>query len=372
MIYLDNSATSFPKPPAVYEAVTHYMLNIGASAGRSSHKRAKNAMDIAFNCRNSIAKLINAPSPEEILFTKNATEGLNIIIKGIVSPGDKVTVSGMEHNAVMRPLASLNAIIDTLPTTALGTSDIEKLKNMPENTKLVIINHVSNVSGAINDVYRAGEICKQKNVPLLIDCSQSAGHFEIDVKKLNASVVFPGHKGIFAPPGTGIMYLHSIMPPPLIFGGTGSDSESIYQPLIFPDYYESGTLNMVGIAGLLAGVDFILSTGIEEIRQKEYSLTKTLRDGLKNMKNINVIPENLETFGSVISFSSPNMEPSEIAYLLDKRYDIAVRSGLHCAPFAHKTYGTFPGGTVRLSPGYFNTPHEMQLTLDAINDIVNH
>ena len=372
MIYLDNGATAFPKPPAVYSAVEHYMQSIGASAGRSSHKRAKIAMDIAFKCRSSVAELINASSPEEIIFTKNATEGINIILTGMVSPGDKVTVSGLEHNAVTRPLASVNASIDILPSTKFGTADIEKLNHIPCDTKLVIINHVSNVSGAINDVYRAGEICKQKNIPLLIDCSQSAGHFEIDVKKMNASVVFPGHKGVFAPPGTGIMYLHSIMPKALIFGGTGSDSESISQPLILPDYYESGTLNMVGIAGLLEGVKFILSTGVEEIRKKEFMLTKTLRDGLKNMKNINVIPENLENFGSVISFTSPFLEPSEIAYLLDDRYDIAVRSGLHCAPFAHKTYGTFPGGTVRLSPGYFNTPHEMQLTLDAINDIVNH
>ncbi len=372
MIYLDNSATSFPKPPAVYEAAAHYMLDIGASAGRSSHKRAKNAMDIAFNCRNMVAKLINATSPEEIIFTKNATEGLNIIINGLVGYGDKVTVSPVEHNAVMRPLNSLNATINILPQTAHGTTDIEKLRDISADTKLVILNHVSNVSGEITDVYRAGEICKEKNIPLLIDCSQSAGHFDIDVKKLNASVVFPGHKGVFAPPGTGVMYLHSIMPKALIFGGTGSDSESISQPLILPDYYESGTLNMVGIAGLLKGVEFILTIGLEEIRKKEISLTKILRDGLKNMKNINLCAENLKNFGSVISFTSPNMEPSEIAYLLDKTYDIAVRSGLHCAPYAHKTYGTFPGGTVRLSPGYFNTPLEMQLTLDAINEIVNH
>ena len=216
------------------------------------------------------------------------------------------------------------------------------------------------------------EICKERNIPLLIDCSQSAGHFEIDVKKLGASVVFPGHKGVFAPPGTGIMYLNSIMPKPLIFGGTGSDSGSILQPQILPDYYESGTLNMVGIAGLLKGVEFILNTGIEEIHKKEFALSKMLRDGLKNMKNINLCEENLEDYGSVISFTSPIAETSEIAYLLDKRYDIAVRSGLHCAPLAHKTYGTFPDGTVRLSPGFFNTTHEMQLTLDAINDIVNH
>ena len=372
MIYLDNSATSFPKPPSVHSAVENYMTSVGASAGRSSHKRAKTAMDIAFACRSKVAELIGASSPEKIIFTKNATEGINIIINGVVSPGDKVTVSGLEHNAVMRPLETLKATVDILPSTNNGTADVEKLNSISNDTKLVILNHVSNVSGAVNDVYRAGEICYEKNIPLLIDCSQSAGHFEIDVKKLGASVVFPGHKGVFGPPGTGVMYLHSIMPKALIFGGTGSDSESISQPLILPDYYESGTLNMVGIAGLLKGVEFVLGIGIEEIHKTEFALTKTLRDGLKNMKNITVWPQNLDDYGSVISFTSPLAEPSEIAYLLDKRYDIAVRSGLHCAPFAHKTYGTFPGGTVRLSPGYFNTPHEIQLTLDAINDIVNH
>ncbi len=372
MIYLDNSATSFPKPPSVYEAVEHYIKSIGASAGRAAHRRAREAMEISTACRMAIADFIGAENPEEIIFTKNATEGLNLIIKGLIKNKDFVTVSPMEHNAVMRPLNFLGAQVDILPLNDVGTADISSLENLNPLTKLVIINHISNVSGAINDVYRAGEICEKKGVPLLVDCSQSAGHFPIDVKKLKASVVFPGHKGLFSPGGIGVMYLYKISPPPLIFGGTGSNSESAIQPEILPDYYESGTGNMPATAGLFAGMEFISGVTLSAISEKEFFLTKALREGLGNMKNINLCGPTLKEFGPVISFTSTLFEPSEIAYLLDEKYDISVRSGLQCAPFAHKAYHTFPQGTVRLSPGYFNTMREINLTLDAINSIVNH
>ena len=373
MIYLDNGATSFPKPPSVYSAVDYYMRFVGGGAGRSSHKKAREAMEIATLCRTAIAELINADNPEEIIFTKNATEGLNIIIGGCVKRGDKVIVSPYEHNSVMRPLFAVGADINVLPLNEKGSADIEKLNDAQEDTVLVIINHVSNVSGAVSDIYRASEICREKNIPLLIDCSQSAGHFDIDVKKLCASVAFPGHKGLLGPQGTGIMYLCGLSPKPLCFGGTGSDSESMNQPHTLPDYYESGTLNLYGISGLLKGVEYInASGGVTETAHHETELAKMLREGLGNMKNVKLIAPELDAYGAVVSFTAENMQPSEIAMLLDERYDIACRSGLHCSPAAHTAYGTMPQGTVRLTPGIFNTAHEIRLTLDALNAIINN
>ncbi|MDP4117818.1 MAG: aminotransferase class V-fold PLP-dependent enzyme [Bacillota bacterium] len=372
MIYLDNGATSFPKPPAVYDGVNYYIRYCGASAGRSAHKKAREAMEIALECRIALADFINADNPESIVFTKNATEGLNIMIRGMVKDGDKVIVSPLEHNSVMRPLYASNAEISVLPLNEDGTSDMDALKNMLNGTKFVIINHVSNVSGAINDVYKAGNICAEAGIPLLIDCSQSMGHFEVNVKKLKASVAFPGHKGLLGPQGTGGMYLHNILPQALCFGGTGSDSESMIQPTTMPDYYESGTINLVGIAGLSKGIAFINSEGQQNIMEKEYELTSILREGLGNMNGVHLLCPLLKDYGEAVSFTADSIDPSEIALILDEKYDIAVRSGLHCAPAAHNAYGTIKSGTVRLTPGYFNTKKEMKIALNAINNIVNH
>ena len=372
MIYLDNGATSFPKPPSVYGAVNRYMRFVGGGAGRSSHKKAREAMEIVTECRAAVAELINVGSPEKIIFTKNATEGLNIIIGGLIKKGDKVVVSPYEHNSGMRPLYEAGAEINILPLDEKGCADVEKISDAASDTAFVIINHVSNVSGAVSDIYRASEICREKNIPLVIDCSQSAGHFDIDVERLCASVVFPGHKGLLGPQGTGVMYLCGISPRPLCFGGTGSSSESMEQPLILPDYYESGTLNVYGIAGLLSGVEFIKEKGgAAEMARHETELAKMLREGLLNMKKVSLVAPKLESFGSVVSFTAENMQPSEIAMLLDENYDIACRSGLHCSPSAHTAYGTMPQGTVRLTPGFFNTKNEIKLTLDAVNTIIN-
>ena len=370
MIYLDNGATSFPKPPEVTSAVEHYMRYCGASAGRSAHKRAREAMEIATSCRLAVAELINAENPEDIIFVKNATEGLNIIIRGILHRGDKVTVSPLEHNSVMRPLYASCAEISVLPLTADGRTDVEYLEGIDEDTALVVINHVSNVSGALNDIYRAGEICQKLGIPLLADCSQSAGHFPIDVQRLQGSVVFPGHKGLLGPQGTGVMYVHhDISPVALCYGGTGSDSENMHQPRTMPDYYESGTLNLMGIAGLLTGVEYV--TGhFAEIEEKEKEFSHMLREGLGNMKRVRLIAPDLHSYGAVISFTADHMQPSEIALLLDEKYDIAVRSGLHCAPAAHKAYGTLSSGAVRLTPGCFNTQRDISVALDAINNIL--
>ena len=370
-IYLDNGATSFPKPPPVYKAVEDYMRSIGGGAGRSAHKKAREAMEIATLCRVEIAELINADNPEEIIFTKNATAGLNIIIKGCVKDGDKVTVSPYEHNSVMRPLYAMGADINVLPLDEEGKANISALSEIDADTGLVIINHISNVSGAVSDIYLASDICEKKKIPLLIDCSQSIGHFDIDVKRLHASLAFPGHKGLLGPQGTGAVYLCGIKPKPLCYGGTGSDSESMSQPVTLPDYYESGTLNLYGIAGLLKGVQYVKAHREKEILRAETELTSMLREGLMNMKNVKVTAPDLKNFGAVVSFSAKNMQPSEIAAVLDEKYDIACRSGLHCSPAAHSAYGTMPQGTVRLTPGCFNTVNDIKITLDAVNKIIN-
>ncbi len=370
MIYLDNGATSFPKPTAVYDAVYYYMKYCGGSAGRSAHKKAREAMEKAMECRWLISEFMGATQPENIIFTKNATEGLNIIIKGYVSPGDKVTVSPMEHNSVMRPLAAVGAEINILGLKEDGSADIEGLENICESTKLVIINHVSNVSGVVNNINLAGDICKKKGIPLVIDCSQSAGHIKIEAKKLGASLVFPGHKGLLGPQGTGCVLLEGIEPEALMYGGTGSQSEAIIQPRVFPDYYESGTVNVAGITGLAKGIEFIKKEGQECIFRHEHRLTERLREELANIKGVNLLCPKTENYSEVVSFTVEGIDPSEIALLLDEQYEIAVRSGLHCAPFAHKAYGTIETGTVRISPGYFNTMKDIIFTIDAINNIV--
>ncbi len=369
MIYLDNGATSYPKPVSVYEAVEKYMRYGGGSAGRAAHKKAREAMETATLCRIKAAELIGAENPEDIFFVKNATEGLNIILKDMVKAGSRVTVSPLEHNSVMRPLTEAGAEINVLPLTENGTTQVELLEDIPENTSLVVLNHISNVSGAVCNIYRAAELCHRADVPLVVDCSQSAGHFPINVKKLGASVVFPGHKGLFGPQGTGIVYLHKIKPKALCFGGTGSDSESFVQPDILPDYYESGTLNMVGISGLLKGIEYV-NANFDAIAEKERELTTLLREELMNMNRIKVVAPKLLEYGAVVSFTADRIDPSEIALLLDERFDIAVRSGLHCAPAAHRAYGTLKGGTVRLSPGPFNTHRDIRATIDAIYSII--
>lgn len=371
MIYLDNSATSFPKPTSVYEAVERYMHYGGGSAGRAAHKKAREAMEAATLCRIKAAELIGAENPENIVFVKNATEGLNIILRGMLKRGDRVTVSPLEHNSVMRPLTDIGATITVLPITEEGTTAVEQLADIDGDTALVVLNHVSNVSGAICDIERAAELCHRAGVPLVVDCSQSVGHIPVNVKKLGASVVFPGHKGILGPQGTGIMYLHKIKPRALCFGGTGSDSESFVQPEILPDYYESGTLNTAGISGLLKGIEYV-GANFNAIYEKEKELTQILREGLLNMKRVRLVAPKLSEYGAVVSFTAERTEPSEIAFLLDDRFEIASRSGLHCAPAAHKAYGTLHGGTVRLSPGPFNTHREIMITLDAVNTLLNH
>ena len=368
MIYLDNAATTFPKPPSVIRAVGQYMTKSGASYGRGGYKSALGSADLLWNARETVAQLIGSDNPQNLVFTKNATEALNLAIKGILQPGCRVICSCMEHNSVMRPLTKLYAKITFLPLRADGCTDVEALKNInPANYDMVILNHASNVSGIINDAEYIAEWCRRHGVPCLIDASQSAGVLPLYADKWQAMVAFAGHKGPMGPQGTGGLFIpENINPLPLMTGGTGSSSENMAQPEEMPDKYESGTLNMPAIAGLYEGARFILSEGIETVHEKERYLREMLVDGLLNIRGVNVLyPEN-KAAASALSFYTDNNDTATLGAVLDEKYGIAVRCGLHCAPMAHKSFGTFECGTVRVSPGYFNTKKDIDKFLYAI------
>ena len=360
MIYFDNAATTAIKPEAVYRASDHALRYFG-NPGRSGHKYSLDAAEAAFNCREKLGKLFNFDDTESIVFTLNATHALNIAINSLVSKGDVVLVSGFEHNAVMRTLFGIGADIRFFGTKLFDQdASVETLKqNLTNKTKCVIVNHVSNVFGFVQPVYEIAELCNKRGVPLIIDCSQSAGVLNIDQKKLNASfLAMPGHKSLYGPQGTGVL-ICGINPKPLMYGGTGSLSELMTMPDFLPDRSEAGTVNMPGITGLSAGVDYILKTGTGKIMEHESELKNMLKNGFSHLSYI--IPyfsDNDSTQAGVVSFNMDGAECEAMAASLGE-HGIAVRAGLHCAPAAHKSAGTINTGTVRVSFSYFNTKDEV-------------
>ncbi len=400
-IYLDNAATSFPKPPQVIEAMNRFMTEVGANPGRAGHWKAVQAGRIVENVRKSIATLFNIPDPNRIVFTLNVTEALNTVIYGFLNPGDHVITTSMEHNSVLRPLRHLEG--EGVITLTIASCDIRGRLDpktlsplIQENTALMVLNHASNVCGTIQDVKAVKQAIGE--VPLLLDAAQTAGCFPIDVQDAGIDfLAFTGHKALLGPQGTGGLYLREgLTVRPLIRGGTGSVSEKELQPDFFPDLLESGTRNNVGIAGLGAAVDFILETGIKTIREHEKALTRVLLSALHDVAGVTIYgPLNAEGQTSTLSLTfdsllppgdrynyggcgAVNLElmeeeiyPAEAGNILSAEYDILVRTGLHCAPIAHKTLKTFPEGTVRLSMGYFNTLEEMEITAQAIRRIAS-
>ncbi len=376
-IYLDNAATSYPKPPEVYEAVYKAMKEIGANPGRGGHKLSLLASRIVFECREEIASFFNIPDSKNIVFTSNATEALNLAIKGILKKNDKVITSTIEHNSVIRPLTKLekelNIKITFIQSDNRGSINPDNiLPYLDDNIKLIVLTHSSNVIGNIVPIEEIFYHCKKKGIITLLDAAQTAGLIPIDVQKMNIDLLAcPGHKSLLGPQGTGFLYIRSGLElDTLKEGGTGTESSSIIQPLELPERFESGTLNMPGIAGLLAGIRFIKKTGIENIRNHEIKLMQKLIEGLKNTKNLklygSLVPEKMT---STLSFNLLNLDCSEVGFILDEVYNIYTRVGLHCAPLAHKTIGTFPSGTVRVSPGYFNNEGDIDEFLKAIKEI---
>lgn len=376
MIYLDNAATSFPKPEEVYEAVMHHMKFSGANPGRSGHRLALEAGRGIFKTRELIADIFNIDNPMQIIFTLNATDSINLAIKGILKKGDHVVTSSMEHNAVLRPIIALenkgieNTIVKCKSDGSLSPDDIKNA--IKSNTKMVVLTHASNVTGTIMPIEEVGNITREAGILFLVDASQTAGIYDIDVKKMNIDLLaLPGHKGLMGPQGTGILYIREgIDVMHLKEGGTGSKSEELIQPEMLPDRYESGTANAPGIVGLGAGIEFILKEGIEKIRNHEKELTKYFLEELKKIEMVKIYgPQDADKQSAVISINIGDEDSSEIAFILDKAFNIAIRSGLHCAPMAHRTVGSFEQGTVRFSIGYFNTKEDIDKSIEAIKEI---
>lgn len=375
MIYLDNAATSYPKPPTVIDAVNRCLREHGANPGRSGHKMAVNASRIIYSARESIACLFNIADSSDVIFTPNATDALNLAIKGLAKPGDHIVTTMIEHNSVTRPLTWLQQQwqieVTKVSCSSDGSLDLVELERaIKPNTALMIINHASNVIGNILPLEEIALLAREKGVPLLVDAAQTAGCIPIDVAIGIDLLAFAGHKALLGPQGSGGLYISpNIELMELRQGGTGSESSGP-QPLVRPDRYESGTPNTVGIAGLGAGVDFILQTGVDNIREKEKSLINRLMEGLRQIPGLSVYgpPPGRERV-PLVSLNIEGFTPHFLAHTLDKVFDIACRAGLHCAPDAHHTIGTFETGALRLSVGCFNTENEIDQTVDAFKKV---
>lgn len=375
LIYLDNASTSFPKPEGVYYEVVNCMKNYAANPGRGAYDMSIKATSKILEVREGLSEIFNIPNPFNIVFTSNATEALNIAIKGCLSRGDHVIATMLEHNSVLRPLNSIRK--DGIEITFLGANsegviDIEDLKTyIRKNTKMVIVNHVSNVLGTIQNIKEIGEVCKSKGIIFLLDASQSAGILSIDVDRDNIDLMaFSGHKGLYGPQGTGGLYIkEGIVLKEFISGGTGSNSNSMKQPEFFPDKFESGTLNTPGISGLGEGIKFIKNVGRRTIFKKESMLVEYLLKEFKKMDYIKVYgSKSYKNRCAVISINVIGIDSSEVGFLLNEN-EVAVRTGFHCAPLVHGIIDTGNKGTVRISPGYFNTIEEMDALIKAIRSI---
>ncbi|WP_024834104.1 aminotransferase class V-fold PLP-dependent enzyme [Ruminiclostridium josui] len=375
MIYLDNAATSYPKPESVYIEMDKCLRTYCANPGRGSHAMSVASAVAVTTTRERIAKLLKIEDSLNISFTKNATEALNIAICGSLSPGDHVITTCMEHNSVVRPLKTLekyNGVkLSIVSADSFGRVDPQDIrKSINKRTKLIVCTLSSNVNGIIMPVEEIGKIAQNNGIMYLIDASQGLGSVELDVNRVHADMVaFPGHKGLLGPQGTGGLYVSpQIKLRPLMRGGTGSRSELLYQPEIMPDKLESGTLNTPGIAGLGAGLEFILKNGIDKIRKKKDELTVRLFDGISRINNIKMFsPENMEENSGIVAFNINGVDSTEVCYQLDKQYKIECRAGLHCAPLAHSHFKTIKSGIVRLSVGCFNTNDEVDFAIQSIN-----
>jgi len=376
MLYFDNAATTFPKPEAVYEAVNECMRSYCANPGRGGHKLALQSGRVILEARELLAELFQAESIESIILTHNATDSLNLALKGLLKKGSHVITTSMEHNSVIRPLKALerNGVETTIvECSRQGEIDIAAIeKEIRKETVLIAVTHASNVIGTLLPVADIGALAKAYGLEFLVDASQTAGIYEIDVKKMNISLLaFTGHKSLLGPQGTGGLYIRSgLSLKPMREGGTGSMSESLYQPDILPDRFESGTHNTPGIAGLCAGIKFIKAEGINSMRKHETELAGYFVEGLQQIKGVKIYgAKDIKRQAPVVSINIGGIGSSDISYILDQSFDIATRPGLHCAPLAHRTIGTLEQGTVRFSFGYFNTKDQVKTAIAAIEQI---
>ena len=378
-VYLDNASTSFPKPKIVADSIYNYLTNIGGNPGRANHSNALESNRYLFLAREAIANFFNFNKIENVIFTSNITSSLNILINGILKPGDHVITSSMEHNSVIRPLYNLKETrdveLDIIPANSNGIIDASLIsKSIKSNTKLIILTHASNVTGSIQPIQEIGAICKENNIFFILDSAQSAGVLNVDFEKFNLNALaFTGHKSLLGPQGIGGFIIDDKLNEicnPYILGGTGSLSHSLIQPDFLPDKFESGTLNIPGIIGLYEAIKFIQKEGLNTIYEHNSNLRSYLVNEILNMNNFSIHGELSPLYStSCVSITHSKLDVNELSFILDSDFGISNRSGLHCAPIAHKTIGTLPDGTVRLSLGYFNTLDEIKYTIDSLNKI---
>lgn len=373
MIYLDNAATSHPKPEAVYRAADRYLRESG-NPGRGGHALARRAEAEVEAVRLRAARFFGAPDPERVVFTFNATDALNIALKGFLGPGDHVVTTVLEHNSVRRPLVSLAAArgVDHTKVSCDGEGRVDPEavgKAITPRTALVALTWASNVTGALQPVAAVAEVCRRRGVRLLVDAAQTAGHIPIDVAATGINLLAcSGHKGLLGPPGTGLLIVGpDVDLAPLREGGTGVRSDLEAQPDFYPQHLEGGTPNVPGIAGLGAGLAFLADVGLDKVAAREGALIAALYEGLTAVPGVTVYgPRGPGGRAGVISFNVAGWDPVEVAAVLDQSFGIACRAGLHCAPWAHEALGTLPGGTVRFGVGYFNTLDEMAEAVRAV------
>jgi cysteine desulfurase family protein len=385
MIYFDNAATSWPKPPQVGKAMVTFLDDVGANPGRAAHRRAVESARIVYDAREAVAELFNAPDPLRVVFGANATEALNLALFGYLRPGDHVITTHMEHNSVMRPLRALErqceqgsggvdlTVVRCSPEGFLDPADVEAA--IQPGTVMIVLNHASNVVGTLLPVVEVGYIAREHDLLLLVDAAQTGGAYPIDVEAGRIDLLaFTGHKSLYGPMGTGGLVIGQRVDVerlrPLKRGGTGSNSELEEQPDFLPDRYESGTVNAVGLAGLAAGVRWVSERGVGDIRAHETAMTQRLIDGLTRIEGVTVyggLDAGRQT--TTVSFNVAGMSCSDVGMRLDEEYGIMCRVGLHCAPAAHKTLGTFPDGTVRFSLSAFNTLEEVDEAVEAVGHL---
>lgn len=375
--YLDNASTSFPKPEGVVEAMTQYMSQMGCNINRGGYADAYESAEVVFDTRCKLCKLFDFDIHRNVVFTMNVTEALNMIIKELLLPGDHCLVSAMEHNAVMRPLVQMTqkgVTFDRFPCNEQGELIIDQMEEcLRENTKAVIMTSASNVCGTMMPLKEVGEFCKRHHLIFVVDAAQAAGVEPISMKEMNIDILaFTGHKSLLGPQGTGGFLIREefvSQMPALIAGGTGSFSDSEQTPTIMPDKYEAGTMNVTGIYGLHGALTYLEKVGISTIRDHELAMTQRFIDGMEFIEGIRVIgKKDIKGRTAVVSIQCDFCDEATLAFELDHTYDIMTRVGLHCAPNAHKTLGTFPRGTIRFSFGFATTTEEVDAAVEAIED----
>ncbi len=378
MIYLDNGATTFPKPQSVVNSVNLALRNYGANPGRGGHRLAIKASEMVYETRKSLADFFNISDPSNVIFTHNCTEALNFVIKGLVKSGEHIVISSLEHNAVSRPVEKLKSKNVSYTIAEVVEGDNEKtLSNfrnaIRENTKLLVCTYASNVFGIKVPVERICAMCHQYGILTCVDAAQASGIIPIDLSDSSIDYLcVAGHKGLYAPMGTGALIINcETIPDSLVEGGTGSNSQNLVQPDILPDKFESGTPNFSGIIGLKSGIDFVNRRGPLNIYHHEIKLIKRAYNSLKSMKNVKLYTDepNMNYYAPVLSFNIEGKDSETVSDILSTRYNIATRAGLHCAPLAHKSLGTFDIGTVRVVPSVFTTNNDINSLINAVYKI---